>query len=225
MSVRRVARFRLGIAFLAANLTLCAGVIPVLNPSFELGAGGTPLTNSLYSYDTTTQPYGWTITQGNLEVIQTGYAGNWVVQAGSYSVDMNGVGAGNTILTQTISGFTPGATCMLTFGLAANPSWCNSPSSACSLQVSIGGVTQDYANIWQSVMVFADQTFLFTPSASSTMLSFTDTTNGGGNGGPAIDNIRIADAPSGVSEPASTLLLLCGLGTLTALAKKRRQFV
>ena len=102
--------------------------------------------------------------------------------------------------------------------------WCYSVATACSLQVSIAGVTTNYSGIYQTTMSFTDQSFVFTPSSTGATLSFTDTTNRGGNGGPAIDDIRITtNGSSGVPEPASAFLVLCGAGTLAALAKRRRQ--
>jgi len=205
--------------FLAAG-TLSAGTIAVVNPSFELAGPGTPLTDSLYSYNTSVQPYGWTVTNQNLEVIRAGYSGDWVAEDGSYSVDMNGAGAGNTVLTQTITGLDVGYLTTVTFGLAANPDWC--ASEQCSLQVSIGGVVENFV-VQQSVMSFTDQSFQFTPTSSSAVLTFADTTNQGGNGGPAIDDVRITDnfGGSSVPEPGSALLLLGGFCGMAALARRR----
>lgn len=200
--------------------SLFGGSIAIVNPSFELAGPGTPLTSSIDSYNTSTQPYGWTITQGNLEMVQQGYGGYWTSQDGAYSVDMNGVGAGNTVMTQTIGGFTPGGNYTLTFGLAANVSWC-SLDLPCTLNVGIGGAGGHYT-AGGGPMIWSDQTLSFTAPAATLDLQFTDTTNRGGNGGPAIDNVRITGAAAGVPEPASMGLLLLGGGALIALGRARR---
>ncbi len=59
----------LALAFAAAT-SLCAGNITIINPDFELAGPSTPLTAGIYSYNTTTQPYGWTVAQENLEFVR-----------------------------------------------------------------------------------------------------------------------------------------------------------
>jgi len=69
----------LALAFAAAT-SLCAANITIVNPDFELAGPSTPLTAGIYSYNTTTQPYGWTVAQQNLEFVRVGYK-SWTAES------------------------------------------------------------------------------------------------------------------------------------------------
>jgi len=125
------------------------------------------------------------------------------------------VGGDNTVLTQSISGFTPGVDYILTFGFSANPFFCT-PGSPCTMTASIGAASANYS-IGQSSMSWSDQSIAFTAASSTLSLTFTNTTGLGGNGGPAIDDIRINEA---APEPAS--MLLGGAGLALLLYRRRK---
>ena len=202
-------KIRLFALAFAAATSLCAGNITVINPDFELAGPSTPLTANIYSYNTATQPYGWTVAQENLEFVRTGFNGFWTTESGNYSVDLNGVSAGNAILAQTLSGFTVGDSYELTYYASENTVWCP-PTAPCTLQTSIGGASQTLS-LGGTKMTWTQEHLDFTATSNTLTLDFADLTKRGGSGGPAIDNVSISSI-STAPEPGTlwlcTLLLL-----------------
>jgi hypothetical protein len=206
----------LALAF-AAAASLCAGNITIINPDFELAGPSTPLTAAIYSYNTTTQPYGWTVAQQNLEFVDTGYKG-WISESGSYAVDLNGVNAGNAIMTQTLSGFTVGDAYELTYWASENTAGCT-PAAPCTLQTSIDGASQTLS-LGGAKMTWAEENLDFTATSSSLTLAFEDLTNQGGDAGPAIDNVSISSISTTAPEPGT--IWLCALPLLVFGFRRRR---
>ena len=198
----------LALAF-AAAASLSAGNITIVNPDFELAGPSTSLTAGIYSYNTTTQPYGWTVAQGNLEFVRAGYKGFWTTESGNYSVDLNGVNAGNTIMTQTLFGFTVGDSYELTYYASENTAWCP-PAAPCTLRTSIGGASQ-ILSFGGAKMTWTQENLDFTATSSTLTLAFGDLTSRGGSGGPAIDNVSISSSSSLSAAPEPGNLWLCAL--------------
>jgi hypothetical protein len=200
------------LAFAAAT-SLCAANITIVNPDFELAGPSTPLTAGIYSYNTTTQPYGWTAAQQNVEFARVGYKSSatttWTTESGNYAVDLNGVKAGNAIMTQTLSGFTVGDSYELTYYASENTAWCTA-AAPCTLETGIGAASQTLS-LGQNEMTWTQENLDFTAASNTLTLAFEDLTNRGGNGGPAIDNVSISSIPSVSTPPEPGTLWLCAL--------------
>jgi hypothetical protein len=209
----------LALAFAAAT-SLCATNITIINPDFELAGPSTPLTADVYSYNTTAQPYGWTVAQENLEFVRAGYDGFWTAESGNYAVDLNGRNAGNTIMSQILSGFTVGDSYKLTYYASENTVWCT-PAAPCTLETSIGGANETLS-LGEDKMTWAQENLDFTATSSTLTLAFEDLTNRGGNGGPAIDNVSISSISSSSTAPEPGTLWLCAL-LLLALGFRHRR--
>ena len=208
----------LALAFAAAT-SLCAANITIVNPDFELAGPSTPLTAGIYSYNTTTQPYGWTVAQQNLEFVRVGYK-SWTAESGNYAVDLNGVNAGNAIMTQTLAGFTVGDSYKLTYYASENTAWCT-PAAPCTLETSIGGANETLS-LGGTKMTWTQENLDFTATSSTLTLAFEDLTNRGGSGGPAIDNVSVSSISSITSAPEPGTLWLCALLLLIFGFRQRR---
>lgn len=165
----------------------------VLNGSFEDGPSGV-IVLTLGSGSNVIK--NWTVA-GSIDYIGT----YWTASQGGRSLDMNGVGAGSieqTFLT------TPGDTYNVTFDLAGNPS----DPVVKTLRVSAAGRFQDFTfdttGKTLTNMGWITKHFTFRAKWDTTTLLFETLTSG--NGGPALDNVRVIRAPA--LTPQYLLLLL-----------------
>jgi hypothetical protein len=199
-------------AFVLPFLFACAAsAAPLLvNPSFELGDGGDPLTGGIHVGSV----YGWSSV--GVETVQSGYGGYWTAAHGSYSVDLNG-----GYVSQTVTGLTPGMTYILTFSLSANPSWCSVPDS-CEVAASIGGQSSLFTAGGTS-MAWTDKSLLYIATGTSAPISFV-ATKSVGSGGPAIDYVRITeDVPAQVPEPSTMPAVALAFAACGAIMGFRRR--
>ncbi len=163
--------------------------------------------------------FGWSVTTGNIDVMNGSFSGFPAAYQGAHSLDL--VGAGSTGgIAQTFA-TSPGASYTLAFAYANNP---GSGPSAASVQVvsasttvlntSISHATSNNGNLNWTLA-----TMSFTAAGSTSTLSFTDTSHNF-QGGIYLDEISVT-AAAAVSEPAPLACLALGLTGLGALRLRR----
>lgn len=176
----------------------------LLNGDFDSGTDpntGAGQNLGLTAPDSTTI-FGWTVSSGTIDYIGS----RWAAGDGVRSIDLSGTSAGSVF--QTIGGFVPGLAYQLSFLMAANPEG-GSPTK--SMQVDIAGQSQIFSFTGQGTSTdlgWTRRTLDFTASAPVETLRFTSQEDNAS--GPALDGVRIAQAP----EPASWALFLIGAGAL-----------
>jgi choice-of-anchor C domain-containing protein len=200
------------IAALACGFILAAAGAayagPFQNGSFEInsysGSGGY---QTLGTGDTSMT--GWTVTSGNVDLINT----YWQAAQGNFSLDMSGDEAGAIAQTfDTVAGHGYD----VTFDLAGNPDGGNVIKQ---LLVSAAGASDVYsfdtAGFSHGDMGWTLETFFFIADSSSTTLTFASLE--GNPYGPALDNVSVQDVP----EPGSVAVLGLGLLGLGVMARRR----
>lgn len=208
-----VPRFRLLI--LCACLTLWPAITRgqnlIVNGSFDIGySGGSQyaFTNPLMSMSASANPseiYGWTVSFGDVEVVDNNY---WPASVGRYSVDLNGMGTG--AISQAFA-TTIGATYRVSFDLAGN----TSHGPIYQTRVSINATAQGDYTSTNTPASWTTHTFDFTATGTTTTLTFASLVSG--SGGPALDNVSVTTVP----EPAAITLGL-GLGALGFAVRRGR---
>lgn len=177
-----------GIATVALSLGLVVGVHAAsigANGSFEMGTDPGIFT-SLAAVDSTSIG-DWTVTSGNVDYIGS----YWVASDGDRSLDMTGSDGTAGSVSQTFA-TVAGHTYKVSFDLAGNP--VGAPVVK-TLEVDAGGMPQSY--IFDTTgktladMGWAEQTFEFTATGTSTTLTFASMDTG--FYGPALDNVKIKD--------------------------------
>jgi hypothetical protein len=130
--------------------------------------------------------------------------GNFVAADGAYNVGP---------ITQTINGLVAGQTYQLSFWWAAAQQYGYSGANTEQWDVSLGGATQDtavYSNSSEGFSGWMQQTFAYTATSSSEVLSFLAV--GTPNGVPPfslLDGVSLN--ANAVPEPATGTLLLAGI--------------
>jgi choice-of-anchor C domain-containing protein len=198
----KTARFVLSAAVLALASAGASAEL-VTNGTFEsytgpgfagdfstLNAGSTALT-------------GWTIGGISVDVIQNQYG---VING--YSIDMLGT-PGPGYLSQALA-TSVGQQYVLSFDLGANGG-----GGTSDYQVDVG-LTGVAGSSYVGVNTVAHNTFAFTATSSSTVLSFYS--SGSGNSGAVLDNVSVAAVP----EPETYAMLLAGLGLMGFVAQRRK---
>ncbi len=152
---------------------------------------------------------GWTI-GGSVDLINT----YWTPASGSYSLDLNGGGAGS--ISQSFATVV-GQTYNVSFSLAGNPVGGGDKFFYVSVNAPVT-YTFDITGKTTANMGWVTKTFSFVATSGASTLSFV------GNPyhsyyGAALDNISVVAA---VPEPATYGMLLVGLGMVGGLARRRK---
>jgi len=158
----------------------------------------------------------WTISSGTIDYIGS----YWQASDGVRSVDLNGNNVG--VISQTLIGLTVGASYRVTFDLSGNPD--GAPATK-FVGVSVDAFSTSFSypgGNTRTAMIWAPQSFLFTATASSAVLSFAGDTSAPGFFGPALDNVSVTSA---VPELSTWAMMLIGFGGLGALSSRRRRII
>jgi choice-of-anchor C domain-containing protein len=154
----------------------------IVNGSFEEGPELNE--NFLQVEKDSTVIKGWTVTQGNIDVIHTTY---WPAADGKRSLDMNGITAGG--ISQTFK-TKKGQKYRLTFALAGNP---NSEPTEKKIQVRAAGKSMDFTfdatGKTRTDMGWQRLTWEFTATGDETTLEFVSQIDG--DGGAALDDVVV----------------------------------
>jgi choice-of-anchor C domain-containing protein len=156
------------------------------NGSFEVGTFTTDPFDTLVPGSTALT--GWTVESGSIDWIGS----YWPASQGSRSIDLTGFNAG--AISQTLT-TTIGNTYIVTFDLSGNPA---GPPTTKTLTVGATGApttayTFDTAAAGNTLtdMNWAPQTYSFLATSTSSVLTFTSTTDG--FWGPALDNVTVTE--------------------------------
>ena len=188
------------VAVSLAALASTAGATTIINGSFEQGPNGSGFVE--LGGGSTAIP-GWTVAGNSIDYITT----YWQAADGSRSLDLSGSDSGSVFQTLAT---TAGQKYTVTFDMAGNPD--GAPVTK-ELSVDAGaGTAQDYAfdttGATHNAMGWTPETYTFTASGASTVLTFTDLNNGSPYGA-ALDNVAIS-----VPEPATWAMMLLGVGLI-----------
>ncbi|WEK44717.1 MAG: choice-of-anchor C family protein [Candidatus Sphingomonas colombiensis] len=197
-------------AAVAALLPATANAAAFINGSFESGvpAGSYTTVNGGDSTSIT----GWTVTGGSVDYIGS----YWAAQNGERSIDLNGNSQGG--IEQTFD-TVAGGKYSVSFWLAGNPD--GDPTTKSVLvganDNSSSLYTFDSAGFDKSNMGWANYTYNFVATGTSTTLSFAS--QDAGPYGAALDNVALTFA--GVPEPATWGLMILGFGAVGGAMRRR----
>jgi choice-of-anchor C domain-containing protein len=203
-------RLLLAASALALAFAGSAQAATITNGSFEQGTFTSDAFDTLAAGNTNIT--GWTIGGAGVDWIGS----HWDASEGSRNVDMSALSAGS--LSQTLS-TTIGQSYKLTFDLAGNPDGAPIPKL---LDVAINGGTPTtfaFDTTGKSRignMGWLSQTYFFTATSASSVLSFTSLANT--PSGPALDNVAIAAVP----EASTWAMMIAGFGLAGASLRRRR---
>ena len=177
----------------------------IINGGFEA-----PVAVNSFDTLTGTQLTGWTI-GGSIDLIGT----YWEPAEGDQSIDLNGDQQGS--ISQWITDLVANVTYEISFAIAGNS---DSAPTVKTMTVDVGGAPSTYTfdTTGSDVplpMNWVYQTFTFTATGSSMLLTFAS--QDAGSWGMALDDVSIAAVPA----PAGGLLLLGALGGLAALRRRK----
>jgi choice-of-anchor C domain-containing protein len=208
-----------------ASLAIFAAVSPasanlIINGSFETGSGDAGPGGFSTLNSPSTNITGWTVTDGSVDWIN----GYWQAQAGTHSVDMNGLGALGSI--QQNFNVTNGGRYLVSFWLAGNP---DGPPPIKSVGVDLNNdfhtFTFDSTGKTHGDMGWQQFSFTFTAIEPTETLKFVSLDCGIGGGvpcsyGAAIDNVSVSAVPE-ISTWGMMLLGFAGIG-LVAYRRSRQ---
>lgn len=152
---------------------------------------------------------GWTI-GGSVDLINT----YWTPASGSYSLDLNGGGAGS--ISQSFATVV-GQTYNVSFSLAGNPVGGGDKFFYVSVNAPVT-YTFDITGKTTANMGWVRKSFSFVATSGTSTLSFVGDPYQSYYGA-ALDNISVVAA---VPEPATYGMLLVGLGMVGGLARRRK---
>jgi choice-of-anchor C domain-containing protein len=158
---------------------------------------------------------GWVINDGSVDLINS----YWAPAAGSYSLDLNGSGAGSisqSFATQI------GKTYNVSFSMAGNPDNGGGNIKTISANVTTPNVFSfDIVGKSAANMGWVTQTFTFVAAGNSSTLTFVGAPANTFYGA-ALDQVSVMEA---VPEPETYAMLLAGLGMVGYLARRRKNTV
>jgi choice-of-anchor C domain-containing protein len=212
--------------YLAAAIVLASATSAfadlVTNGSFETGPSvSSSVGHTLLTAVDSTSMSSWTVSSGTIDYIG-GSSPYWTAANGSASLDLNGTSQGaiqQTITTTVNQQYT------LSFMMSVNPDAGSGASRTLSYS-AVGSGTDLSGSITSSVgssqtytnMGWTQYSFIFYASATSTVLTFTGDSGGGGYG-PALDQVSVLATP----EPGALALFAAGLGGLGLWRGLRRK--
>jgi choice-of-anchor C domain-containing protein len=205
-----------------ASLALFATISPahaalnlILNPSFELGVGGSDSFNTLSNGDTSIN--NWTV-GGSIDYILS----YWQAEDGRRSLDLNGfqsLGSVKQDFTAVI-----GQKYLVSFWLAGNP---DGDPVIKSVGVDVNSdplhsFTFDSTGATHDAMGWKQYSFTFTAGQTTETLKFVSTDCGSGglptcSYGPALDNVSVSAVP----ELSTWVMMLLGFAGIGLVAYRR----
>jgi choice-of-anchor C domain-containing protein len=201
-----------------------ASAVTLINGSFETGPNpGSFLTLNGGNTSIT----GWTVGGGDNSI---DYIGSyWTASNGSRSLDLNGLNPGS--ISQLVTGLNAGSIYKVSFDLAGNPAGGPAVKTIDAFIQSSHPYLFDTSSSTLGNMGWITESFTFTATGTSALLSFTSTTSGfSGNEtyptafGPALDNVTISAVPE-LSTWAMMLLGFAGIGFLTYRKTQKMKLV
>lgn len=193
----------------AALLATSAQATTIINGSFEDGAYSGGAFDTYAAGDTNVT--GWTIGLAGIDAIGS----HWQASDGVRSIDLSALNQGS--ISQMLA-TTIGQDYKVFFDLAGNPD--GGPPVVKQVDVAINGAslqgfTFDVTGKSNGNMGWAGQSYRFTATSTTSVLSFTS--NAMTASGPALDNISIA----GVPESSVWAMLIVGFGLVGAAQRRR----
>lgn len=205
----------------SAALCIALGLAPsvqaslITNGSFE-DASINPGAGFIAVLPGETSISGWDVITQDIHYVGT----FWQASSGFRSIDLDGVVGSAGGMSQTFATVV-GVSYVVTFDMSGNPA--NAPVIKPML-VSADGQSQlftfDITGRSFSDMGWTPMSWSFVADDSSATLQFQSLTTFKG-WGPALDNVAVNAAVTGVPEPASGLLLIAGLGLLAGVRARR----
>jgi hypothetical protein len=198
-------------ALLSTALFGPAQAATVFFDDFESNTLGTPIVNGTQNIS------GWTVTDGTVDVIGTGFY-QWY-GTGRY-LDMNGSSGTPGRIERAIGGLTAGRSYTLSFNYGYNQYSGTNERLSFGIANLMGALNPDdfEAVVWSAPGLAS---YSFKASATSHSLFFADSgETPWDNGGPILDNVRIELSP--VPLPAAAPLLVAALGGLALFRRRRR---
>ena len=152
--------------------------------------------------------FGFTVSNGNVDIVANGQYGTVFVNGGAHSLDLVGFGSTGEI-SQTF-GTTLGATYTVNLDYGANGGVQNPTADVLVNGVAIGSVT--------GAPTAQHFTATFLGTGSPTTFAVNET-YGANSGGVFLDNVSVSAVP----EPRSWMLMLGGLGLAGAALRSNRR--
>ena len=196
-----------------AAVASSASATSIANGSFKSGPAA-PNGYFIELGNSSTAIPGWTVGGNSIDYINPSNP-YWVAEDGHRALDLSGSAPGSVF--QTLS-TTVGQAYTVSFYMAGNP---DGDPVIKHLSVDINGSgAQTYAfdttGVTYSAMGWTKETYKFTATSTSSVLTFTDLTPGSPYGA-ALDNVSIS-AP----EPATWALMLVAMAGIGGVARARR---
>ncbi len=152
----------------------------------------------------------WTVTGNSVDLIGSYFA---KTPGGSYTVDLDGNGAGGITQTLTLAA----GTYELSFYLGANT---DGGPAVKGVTVDAGDTTQNFLYDTKTTSGYVLETVWFTVTGNDpTVLSIASTDAANNPWGGVVGDVSVTLVP----EPGSTALLLAGLGMIGLMSSRRRR--
>ncbi|MBX2823552.1 MAG: choice-of-anchor C family protein, partial [Gammaproteobacteria bacterium] len=179
----------------APSIDLGSTVGPDLisNGSFEIAPDGGATGNTVVSAGDATTIQDWSVTSGDVDVIAANNVLGATATDGDKSIDLNGNSVGS--IEQSISTVS-GKTYVVSFQQTGDP---DNGEGTTDVQVSAGATSQGFSYTEPGTATQSDpgailQSFTFTATAATTVLSFQSLDVSTPNAGPIIDEVKVYEA-------------------------------